>query len=103
MLRSFRSFIKKRADLAKSIKDLKDLRALRVTECYRHSGPTDLKRKEIRFFRSANDGEGQGFPPPYDGGGFLPPRPRVLHRDQEVSPTGTSLVSRPGGRAHTDL
>ena len=65
MSRSFRSFIKKRADMAKTIKDLKDLRAFCVAKCYRHSGPTDLKRKEIRFFRSANDGEGQGFPPPY--------------------------------------
>ena len=45
--RSFRTLIKKRADLAKPIKDLKDLRILRRRACYRHSGPTDLKR---RFF-----------------------------------------------------
>ena len=30
--------------MAKPIKDLKDLSVLRVSECYRHSGPTDLKR-----------------------------------------------------------
>ena len=54
--RSFRSLIKTRADMAKPIKDLKDLSVLRGCACYRHSGPTDLKR---RFFLSANDGEGQ--------------------------------------------
>ena len=36
--------------MTKHIKDLKDLRVLRVVGCYRHSGPTDLKR---RFYRSA--------------------------------------------------
>ena len=41
--------------MAKQIKDLKALSILRVYACYRHSGPTDLKR---RFFRSVNDGEG---------------------------------------------
>ena len=56
--RAFRSLIKKRAALAKTIKDLKDLRVLRSRAGYRHSGPTDLKNKR-RFFRSANDGEGQ--------------------------------------------
>ena len=44
MSRSFRSLIKTRAALSKAIKDLKDLRVLRVRACYRHSGPTDLKR-----------------------------------------------------------
>ena len=77
MSRSFRTLIKKRAALAKTIKDLKDLRALRVAECYRHSGLTDLKRKEIRFFRSASDGEGQVFPPPYVKGR------RFFHRSAE--------------------
>ena len=47
--RSFRSLIKKHADLAKTIKDLKDFRALRVAACYRHSGPTDLKRTRDVF------------------------------------------------------
>ena len=47
-------------------------------------------------------------PSPYDEGGFLPPRPRearLLNRnqDREGAPTGTSIVSRPGGRAYTDL
>ena len=41
--RSFRSFIKTCAALAKSIKDLKALRVLRGCACYRHSGPTDLR------------------------------------------------------------
>ena len=41
--RSFRSLIKTRAALAKTIKDLKDLRILRGRACYRHSGPTDLR------------------------------------------------------------
>ena len=35
--------------MAKHIKDLKDLRALRISECYRHSGPTDLKRTRDVF------------------------------------------------------
>ena len=47
--RSFRSLIKTRADLAKPIKDLKDLRVLRNLTCYRHSGPTDLKRTRDVF------------------------------------------------------
>ena len=47
--RAFRSLIKKRADLAKSIKDLKDLKVLRVRACYRHSGLTDLKRTRDGF------------------------------------------------------
>ena len=47
--RAFRSLIKKRADLAKHIKDLKDLRALRDCAGYRHSGPTDLKRTRDVF------------------------------------------------------
>ena len=34
--RAFRSLIKKRAALAKPIKDLKDLKALQDTEGYRH-------------------------------------------------------------------
>ena len=47
--RSFRSLIKTRAALAKHIKDLKDLSLLRVRACYRHSGPTDLKRTRDVF------------------------------------------------------
>ena len=41
--RAFSSLIRKRAALAKSIKDLKDLRILRRRAGYRHSGPTDLR------------------------------------------------------------
>ena len=52
MSRAFRTFIKKRADMAKHIKDLKDLRLLRGRAGYRHSGPTDLKRTRDGFFRS---------------------------------------------------
>ena len=47
--RSFRSFIKKHAALAKSIKDLKALRVLRLRAVYRHSGPTDLQRTRDVF------------------------------------------------------
>ena len=47
--RSFRSLMKTRAALAKSIKDLKDLSILRGCACYRHSGPTDLKRTRDVF------------------------------------------------------
>ena len=47
--RSFRTLMKKRADLAKPIKDLKDLSILRGCACYRHSGPTDLKRTRDVF------------------------------------------------------
>ena len=47
--RAFRSLIKTRAALAKPIKDLKALRLLRVCACYRHSGPTDLKRTRDVF------------------------------------------------------
>ena len=47
--RSFRSLIKTRADMAKPIKDLKDLRVLCWRACYRHSGPTDLKRTRDVF------------------------------------------------------
>ena len=48
--RSIRTLIKKRADMAKSIKDLKDLRVLRRRAGYRHSGPTALKRTRDVFF-----------------------------------------------------
>ena len=49
--RSVRTLIKRRAALAKSIKDLKDLRVLGGCACYRHSGPKGPKN---RFFhRSA--------------------------------------------------
>ena len=42
--RAFRSLIKTTRRMAKSIKDLKALSVLRDRACYRHSGPTDLKR-----------------------------------------------------------
>ena len=75
--RSIRTLIRKHADLAKTIKDLKDLRALRVAGCYRHSGPTDLKRrrevfsvartmaKEPRSPARVETCEGQVSTPPY--------------------------------------
>ena len=47
--RSFRSLIKTRADMAKTIKDLKALSVFRGRACYRHSGPTDLKRTRDVF------------------------------------------------------
>ena len=57
--RSFRSLIKTRAALAKSIKDLKDLSVLRGCAGYRHSGPKGPEENKRRFLRSADDGEGQ--------------------------------------------
>ena len=89
--RSFRSLIKKRAALAKPIKDLKDLRVLRGRVCYRHSGPKGPEENQRRFFRSANDGEGNPLacacgmrgPKPYDEGG-----PSV------------AIASRPGGLSY---
>ena len=61
--RSFRSLIKTRAALTKTIKDLKDLRALHVCACYRHSGPTDLKR--IRAVFSGARAMARDRPSPY--------------------------------------
>ena len=62
--RSFRSLIKKHADLAKSIKDLKDLSVLRSLTCYRHSGPTDLKRTRDVFSLARTVARDR--PSPYD-------------------------------------
>ena len=45
--------------MAKFIKDLKDLSVLRRRAGYRHSGPKGPEENKRRFFRSANDGEGQ--------------------------------------------
>ena len=45
--------------MAKPIKDLKDLRILRGRAGYRHSGPKGPEENKRRFFRGANDGEGQ--------------------------------------------
>ena len=68
--------------MVKHIKDLKDLRALRIAECYRHSGPKGPEENKRRFFPSANAGEGNPLacacgmrgPKPYgEGGGFSPP------------------------------
>ena len=72
--RSFRSLIKTRAALAKTIKDLKDFRILRRRAGYRHSGPTDLKRTRDVF--SVAGTMARDRPSPYEEGGFLPPRPR---------------------------
>ena len=69
--RSFRSLIKKHAALAKSIKDLKDLSVLRSLTCYRHSGPTDLKRR--RDVLSVARGVARDRPSPYgETEGFSP-------------------------------
>ena len=48
---------------AKAIKDLKDLRNLRGRAGYRHSGPKGPEENKRRFFRGANDGEGQALAP----------------------------------------
>ena len=64
--RAFRSLIKKRADLVKHIKDLKDLSVLSVCACYRHSGPTDLKR--IRDVFSVARTMARDRPSPYGEG-----------------------------------
>ena len=61
--RPFRTFIKTRAALAKTIKDLKDLSVLGVRAGYRHSGPKGPEENQRRFFCSANDGEGQALAP----------------------------------------
>ena len=82
--RSFRSLIKTRAALAKSIKDLKDLRILRRHAGYRHSGPTDLKRTRDVF--SVAGTMARDRPSPYDEGAFCRP-----------------IASRPGGLSYGDL
>ena len=72
--RSIRTLIKKRADPAKPIKDLKALSVLHRRAGYRHSGPKGPEENKRRFFRSANDGEGNPLacawgirgPKPYD-------------------------------------
>ena len=66
--RSFKTLIKKRADMAKTIKDLKDLRILRRRAGYRHSGPTDLKRTRDVF--SVAGTMARDRPSPYDEGGL---------------------------------
>ena len=71
-----------------------DLQGL-ARERWRGTGPRPTM-KGGRFYRSAgacpprpldcaDDDEGQVFPPPYDEGGLSA---ALLHRDQEVSPTG---------------
>ena len=84
--RSFRTLITKRAALAKTIKDLKDLSVLRVCACYRHSGPTDLKRTRDVFSLARTMARDR--PSPYGEVPFFPvargPVPRVGHR-QEVA------------------
>ena len=68
-LRSFRSLIQTRG-ASKHIKDLKDLRVLRVAECYRHSGLTDLQRTRDVF--SGARGMARDRPSPYgEGGAFF--------------------------------
>ena len=66
-LRSFRTLIRKRAALANAIKDLKDLSVLRGRACYRHSGPTDLKRTRDVF--SVARAMARDRPSPYGEGG----------------------------------
>ena len=84
MSRSFRSLIKTRRR-AKSIKDLKDLSVLRVTACYRHSGPKGPEENKRRFFLAramARDRPSRYGPAGSnrDAGGS--------NQDREVSPTG---------------
>ena len=67
--RSFRSLIKTRADMAKPIKDLKNLSILRGCACYRHSGPTDLKRTRDVF--SVARTMARDRPSPYGEGAFF--------------------------------
>ena len=57
--------------MSKPIKDLKDLRFLRERACYRHSGPTDLKRTSDVF--SVVRAMARDRPSPYGEGGFSPP------------------------------
>ena len=81
MSRSFRTLIKTRAALAKPIKDLKALSVLRRRACYRHSGPTDLKRTRDVF--SVARTMARACPSPYGEVPFFPvargPVPRVVH------------------------
>ena len=82
--RSVRTLIKIRADMAKHIKDLKDLKSLRVAACYRHSGPTDLKRTRNVF--SVGRAMARDRPSPYAERGLFSARsagacpPRSLDR-----------------------
>ena len=80
--RSFRSLIKHARSWQRTIKDLKDLSVLRGCACYRHSGPTDLKR--IRDVFSIARAMARDRPSPYDEGWLSA---ALLHRDQEGSPT----------------
>ena len=70
--RAFRTLIKNTRRMAKSIKDLKALRVLRGCACYRHSGPTDLKRTRDVF--SVARTLARDRPSPYDeGAAFFSP------------------------------
>ena len=64
--RAFRSLIKTTRRMPKPIKDLKALRLLRVRACYRHSGPTDLKRTRDVFSGAGTLARDR--PSPYDEG-----------------------------------
>ena len=100
--------------------------------CMARDRPSPYVKRRRFFHRSAGacpprslHGEGNPLgcacgirgPSPYDEGGLsaaaapagAPPycietgRSLLPHRDREVSPTGTSLASRPGGLSYTDL
>ena len=79
--RSFRSLIKKHA-ATQNIKDLKDLNIHSGRACYRHSGPTDLKKTRDVF--SVARAMARDRPSPYGEGRFFivarGPVPRDLHR-----------------------
>ena len=98
--RSFRTLIKTRAALAKSIKDLKDLRVLRGRACYRHSGPTDLKRTRDVFSvaramaRDRPSPYGEGWRFFYRSAGACPPRTLECADDGEGNPLGCACGIR---------
>ena len=115
--RSFRSLIKNTRCASKPIKDLKDLSVLRGHACYRHSGPTDLKRTRDVFF--GERAMARDRPSPYVKGNrfFIVVRgPSDATRASErVSPASVRLrgrwrgtgprptmKSRPGGLSYGD-
>ena len=87
--RSSRTLIKKRADMAKVIKDLKDLSVLRWRAGYRHSGLTDLKRTRDGF--SVARTMARDRPSPYGEVPFFPvargpvPRDRCIARARTMA------------------
>ena len=54
-----------------------------------------MKRKEIRFFRRASDGEGQVFPPPYGEVPFFPVVRGPVPRERWIAGARTMARDRP--------